>query len=95
VDNLQKQTDTLIGKLRGQQGLTSVSTSFRSNTPQLFLDIDRKKVASLGVSFDDLNKALGIYLGSLYVTSFNEFGLYWQVNSRPKARSARTFPTST
>ncbi len=80
VDNLQQQTDDLIGKLKGQAGLTSVSTPFRSNAPQLFLDIDRKKVASLGVSFDDLNKTLGIYLGSLYVNSFNEFGQYWQVN---------------
>ncbi len=80
VGNLQKQTDALIGKLQAERGLTSVSTVFRSNIPQLFLDIDRRKVASLGVSFDDLNRALGIYLGSLYVNSFNEFGRYWQVN---------------
>jgi len=80
VDNLQKQTDALIDKLQAQHGLSSVSTVFRSNVPELFLDIDRKKVASLGVSFDDLNKTLGIYLGSLYVNSFNEFGRYWQVN---------------
>ena len=61
-------------------GLTGVSTQFRSNTPQLFLDIDRTKVESLGVSLDDVNQTLQIYLGSLYVNSFNEFGRYWQVN---------------
>jgi multidrug efflux pump len=80
IGNLQKQADALIGKLQKQPGLTSVSTVFRANTPQLWLDIDRKKVASLGVSFDDLNKTLSVYLGSLYVTNFNEFGRYWQVN---------------
>jgi multidrug efflux pump len=80
VENLQKRTDALIGKLKGQSGLTSVSTVFRSDTPELFLDIDRKKVASLGVSFDELDKTLSVYLGSLYVTNFNEFGRYWQVN---------------
>jgi len=79
VVNLQQQTDALIRKLQKQHGLTSVSTSFRSNIPQLFLDIDRAKVASLGVSFDDVNTTLGIYLGSSYVNSFNEFGRYWQV----------------
>jgi multidrug efflux pump len=79
VDNLQKHTDDLIGKLREQHGLTSVSTVFRSNVPMLFVDIDRKKVASLGVSFDDLNNTLGIYLGSLYVNNFDEFGRDWQV----------------
>ena len=56
-----------------------MSTQFRSNTPQLFVDIDRTKVASLGVSLDDVNQTLEIYLGSLYVNSFNEFGRYWQV----------------
>ena len=56
-----------------------MSTQFRSNTPQLFMDIDRTKVASLGVSLDDVNQTLQIYLGSLYVNSFNEFGRYWQV----------------
>jgi multidrug efflux pump subunit AcrB len=80
VDYLQKHTDDLIAKLKRDKSLASVSTVFRSNVPQLYLDIDRKKVASLGVSFDDLNKTLSIYLGSLYVSNFNEFGRYWQVN---------------
>ena len=57
-----------------------VSTQFRSNTPQLFMDIDRTKVASLGVPFNDVNQTLEIYLGSLYVNSFNAFGRHWQVN---------------
>ena len=38
--------------------LTGVNTQFRSNTPQLFMDIDRTKVASLGVSYDDVNQTL-------------------------------------
>ena len=33
---------------RTQPGLASVATQFRSNTPQLFLDIDRTKVAVAG-----------------------------------------------
>ena len=79
VDALQRQTDELIRKLRGQPGLIGASTQFRSRTPQLFADIDRVKVASLGVSLQDVNDTLGMYLGSLYVTSYNEFGRYWQV----------------
>jgi multidrug efflux pump len=60
-------------------GLTSVATQFRSNTPQLYMDIDRAKVASLGVALSDVNQTLEIYLGSLYVSTFNEFGRHWQV----------------
>ncbi len=59
--------------------LAGVNTQFRSNTPQLYMDIDRIKAASLGVSFDEVNQTLQIYLGSLNVNRFNEFGRYWQV----------------
>jgi multidrug efflux pump len=59
--------------------LTGLNTQFRSNTPQLFMEIDRAKVASLGVSFDDVNQTVSIFLGSLYVNSYNDFGRYWQV----------------
>ncbi|HEY4232886.1 MAG TPA: efflux RND transporter permease subunit [Lacipirellulaceae bacterium] len=77
---LQKQTDALVQKLqKSVPGLVGVSTQFRSNTPQLFLDIDRQKTASLGVALTDVNQTLDIFLGSLYVNSFNKFGRHWQV----------------
>jgi multidrug efflux pump len=77
--SLQRQTDELVSRLRANPALTGASTQFRANTPQVFADIDRGKVASLGVSLLDVNQTMGISLGSLYVTSFNEFGRYWQV----------------
>ncbi len=66
-------------RLKVQPGLADVSTGFRSHTPQLFLDIDRTKAEALGLSFEDVNQTLGMYLGSLYVNSFNQFGRHWQV----------------
>ncbi|HEX3655376.1 MAG TPA: efflux RND transporter permease subunit [Pirellulales bacterium] len=80
---LQTQTDGLIQKLQARSGPLkngTATTQFRSDTPQLFLDIDRAQVASLGVALNDVNQSLDIYLGSLYVTTFNEFGRHWQVN---------------
>ncbi len=79
LETLQTQTDALTRNLRREPGLADVATGFRSLTPQLFVDVDRKKVESLGVSFQDLNQTLSMYLGSLYVKSFNEFGRHWQV----------------
>ncbi len=79
LTSLQQQTNGLIGKLQKQPGLAGVSTQFRSNVPQLFMDIDREKVESLGLSVDDVNQTLGMYQGSLYVNSFNRFGRHWQV----------------
>jgi multidrug efflux pump len=78
--NLQNQTDNLVQKLKAMPGLTGVSSQFRSNTPQLYMDINRSKVESVGVTIEDVNQTLAIYLGSLYVNSFNAFGRYWQVN---------------
>ena len=34
----------------------------------------------MGLSFDDVNQTLTMYLGSLYINSYNEFGRHWQVN---------------
>jgi multidrug efflux pump len=79
VQFLQKQTDALVARLRKQPDLVSVSTQFRARTPQLFMDVDRTKVASLGVPLNDVNQTMQIYLGSTYVNSFNAFGRYWQV----------------
>jgi len=80
LDALAQHTDQLVGKLRKTPGLFCVSSQFRSSMPQLYLDIDRKKVKSLGVSIGDLNDTLQIYLGALYVNNFNIFGRNWQVN---------------
>jgi multidrug efflux pump len=88
---LQQQTDDLVAKLRQTPGLVGVFTLFRSDTPQLYMDINRTKVESLGVSINDLNQTLGVYLGSLYVNSFNEFGRHWQVTVQAEgAYRART-----
>ena len=92
---LQGQTDALTRKMRAGGDLTGVSSQFRSNTPQLFMDIDRTKVESLGVSLDDVNQTLQMFLGSLYVNSFNEYGRYWQVTVQAEGATAPGSRTST
>ena len=77
---LQQQTDTLIQKGREAPGLVGVFSLFRSNTPQLYMDIHRTKAATLGVSLNDLTNTLQTCLGSVYVNNFNTLGRSWQVN---------------
>jgi multidrug efflux pump len=79
VTALQEQTDALVRKLKEHRAFAGVSTQIRAKTPQLFLDIDRAKVASLGVSLNDVNQTLDMYMGSLYVNSYNAYGRHWQV----------------
>src|SRR5207302_8634037 len=83
---MQRQTENLVKKIQGHPDLGNASTQFRSRTPQLFMEIDRAKVATLGVSLDDVNQTLNMYLGSLYVNTFNAFGRHWQVTIQAAGR---------
>jgi len=60
--------------------LKGLFTSFRANTPWLYLDIDRDKAKLAGVNIAELFNTLQVYLGSLYINDFNRFGRTWQVN---------------
>ena len=59
----------------------------------LYLDIDRAKAESLGLTINDVFTTLQATLGSYYVNNFNLFGRTWQVNvegGRELARCARS-----
>ena len=86
LPELQKQTDAVVGKLQPNPATVGVLTQFRSKTPQLYLDVDRTKAQALGVPLNDVNQAMQIYLGSLYASSFNEFGRHWQVTLQAEGR---------
>ncbi len=81
-DALQTFTSMLTRELNDRKkhpGLADVATGFRAKAPQLYLEIDRAKAYALGVPFNDVNQTLSMYMGSLYVNSFNRFGRHWQV----------------
>jgi multidrug efflux pump subunit AcrB len=80
LETLQGVAERLVGEGNTTPGLQGLFTSFRANTPWLYLDIDRAKVKTMNVSVAELFNALQVYLGSLYVNDFNRFGRTWQVN---------------
>jgi hydrophobe/amphiphile efflux-1 (HAE1) family protein len=52
---------------------------FRATVPQVFLDIDDAKVLKLGVPLQEVNTAIGAFLGGAYVNDFNRFGRLYKV----------------
>ncbi|HYG89457.1 MAG TPA: multidrug efflux RND transporter permease subunit [Azospirillum sp.] len=86
VEDLAATARGLIFAANQQPELTSVFTTFSADTPQLYLDIDRNKVQTLGVKVDDVFNALQATLGGLYVNDFNLFGRVWQVNIQGEAQ---------
>src|SRR5216684_4051533 len=65
--------------------LRRVFTTYSASTPQLYLDIDREKVQTLGINLADVFNALQSVLANAYVNDFNLFGRTWQVNLQGEA----------
>ena len=80
LEALQSAADNVVQAGRKTPGLADLFTSFRANTPWLYLDIDREAAKTMGVSISEVFNTLQVYLGSLYVNDFNRFGRTWQVN---------------
>jgi multidrug efflux pump len=65
--------------------LTGLFSSWQINVPQLFADIDRTRAHQLGVEVTDIFNTLQVYLGSLYVNDFNQFGRTYSVRVQADA----------
>jgi multidrug efflux pump subunit AcrB len=94
LDALEAATQKLLAAAQNEPGLISLVTGFRARTPQFKLEINRAQAKTMGVSLADLNEALQVYLGSVYVNDFNLFGRTYQVTAQADPSSAKTPPTS-
>lgn len=65
--------------------LAGLFTSWQVNVPQLYADIDRTRARQLGVAVTDIFEAMSIYLGSVYVNDFNQFGRTYTVRVQADA----------
>ena len=82
---LQKAVYAMMGAAARTTGVEHVFSLFETQTPQLYLDIDRTKAQLLGVSIPDVFSTLQIYLGSIYVNDFNLFGRTFRVQAQADA----------
>ncbi len=83
--SLQTVADQVVQDGADVPGLQGLFTSFRANTPWLFLNIDRTQAKTMNVNMGELFNVLQVYLGSLYINDFNRFGRTWQVNVQASA----------
>ena len=88
LDEVMQQ---VVAKAWAAPELTGVFTTYNINAPQLKVDLDRTKANQLGVPVDRVFNTLQIYLGSLYVNDFNQFGRTYQVIAQAD-RSQRSQP---
>ncbi len=80
IQTLETTTREFIEKARRRPELQGLTTSIQSNNMQLYIDLDRYKAETLGVTINEVFQTLQIFLGSLYINNFNKFGRVFQVN---------------
>jgi HAE1 family hydrophobic/amphiphilic exporter-1 len=85
---LAQETMKFIKAANARPEIGNAFTTFRANTPQRFLKIDREKALKLGVSLNDLYKTIGAFLGGSYVNDFTRFGRLYKtyIQAEPQYR---------
>jgi len=79
LTQFEKEARVFMKKLNDDKRIMMAYTMFNANYPQLYVDINRDKVFSLGLKLNDVFAVLQTYLGSLYVNDFNKFGKTYRV----------------
>ncbi|HSU77648.1 MAG TPA: multidrug efflux RND transporter permease subunit [Burkholderiales bacterium] len=78
-----RATDAAVREFLAKAGqrpeLQGVSTTFRSNSQQLFVDLDRAKAEVLGVKVSDVFQAMQALFGSQVAGQFSQFSRVWFV----------------
>jgi HAE1 family hydrophobic/amphiphilic exporter-1 len=76
---LESAANTLLGQANSSPVMTRLNSTFRASVPQLYVDVDRVKAKTMGVSLNAIYDTLETYLGSAYVNDFNLFGRTFKV----------------
>ncbi|MDX2198296.1 MAG: efflux RND transporter permease subunit, partial [Phycisphaerae bacterium] len=79
---LSEAAQELIRAANATPGLQNVFTTFQTNTPQVFVDVDRVKAQMLRVPLANIFEAMRVYMGSAYVNDFNMFGRTYRVTAQ-------------
>lgn len=90
MEQIQEMTEKFIEESKKYPELQNLTSSIQANTLQLYIDLDRFKARSLGVSIGEVFQTLQVLLGSLFINNFNKYGRVFQVvaQAEPKYRES-------
>lgn len=83
---LDAATKEVIEKAKADPRISQAFSTFRANTPQLFVDVNRQKAEMLNVPVGSVFESLQVYLGSVYVNDFNFLGRTYRVTAQADYR---------
>lgn len=73
-DYLAKNTEDFIKSAMARPEIGQAFTTFQSNVPQKYLQVNKEKVLKMGVNLSDVYTTVGAFLGGAYVNDFTRFG---------------------
>ncbi|MFO1038871.1 MAG: efflux RND transporter permease subunit [Geminicoccaceae bacterium] len=76
---LQEAVDKITAAAHQFPGLANIDTDLKLNKPQLKVDIDRDKAALMGISVEEIGRAVETMLGGRQVTRFKREGKQYDV----------------
>lgn len=71
--------NNFLGELMKKKEIAFAFTTFKSDYPQLQMEVDDDKANQLGVSVKDILQTMQVYYGSVQASDFNRFGKYYRV----------------
>jgi hydrophobe/amphiphile efflux-1 (HAE1) family protein len=87
---LSTVADNFMAAARTKPEISGLFSMSKFDNMRLFIDLDRPKALSLGVSIEDVFITLQSLLGSVYVNNFTKFGRVYRVmmQAEPEFRSS-------
>ncbi|MDS1140437.1 efflux RND transporter permease subunit [Pusillimonas sp. SM2304] len=76
---MDKLVNGFVDALRGYPGLQNIDTDLRLNTPELRVEVQRDKLADVGVDVGDVGRTLESMLGGRQVTRYRDSGEQYDV----------------
>jgi multidrug efflux pump len=92
-EQLKEYSDKLIERIDAYPGLINIDTDLNLNSPELSVDIDRDKVADLGLDISVIGRTMETLLGGREVTRYELDGEQFSVMVQLKAEERAT-PTT-
>jgi len=78
-EQLEQYVEQMLERIEKYPGLESVDTDLKLNTPEFRLEIDRSKIADLGIDVTTVGRTLETMLGGRKVTRFEMNGEQYDV----------------
>ena len=90
-DALLAATLEFVEKAEASPEVGKLLCDFKTDVPQVKLDIDRVEATRLGLEISDVFQTLQVHLGGYYVNNWNKFNQVYQVNLQAEGADRMTF----